>query len=162
MKNAYHEKEIIRLSASAPRSRRDLHAFLKERGFKSEDGFYFIDRRDGPKPWQAISVMTVNVFNQDSAACETEEEAAGNPGEWDELKVDYLLATLPASFIGTCASECESLAAQFDLQIELGNASIKPGELQSALLQIADDLTAEFDEPGSETLGILIELSYGR
>jgi hypothetical protein len=162
MTDDYHEKETIRLFGGGPKSRRDLHAFLIARGFTSEDEFYFIDRPDRPKPWQSISVMTVNVFNQGLAAYESAEDIAEPATEWDELKVDYLLATLPASFVEKCAVECETLAARFDLQIELGDAPVKPGELQSALQKIVDHLTDQFDEPGSESLGILIELSYGR
>ena len=161
MENDYHEKETIRLSASEPKSRCDLHVFLKGRGFTSEDEFYFVDRPDTPKPWQAISVVTVNVYRQGSAVYETEEDVAETPGQWDELKVDYLLATLPPAFIEKCAVECEALAAQFGLRIELGGEAIKPGQLQSTLQQIAHKLTTAFDEPGSETLGILIAESYG-
>ncbi|GAA5497024.1 hypothetical protein Rhal01_03212 [Rubritalea halochordaticola] len=162
MGDDYHEKETITLTAGETKSRSELHSFLKSRGFKSEDEFYFVDRPDSPKPWQAISVMTVNVFNQGSAVYETEEDVAEAPGQWDELKVEYLLASLPQSFIEKCAIECETLAAQFDLQMELGGEAIKPGQLQSTLQKIADKLTSELNEPGSETLGILIAQSYGR
>ena len=162
MSNDHHEKEIIRLSANKPKARRELHEYLKERGFASEDDFYFLDRPDTPKPWQSISVMTVDVFNRGSTVHETEEDIAEYPGQWDELRVDYPLATLPPFLFETCVAECEALAVRFGLQMELGGDFITSGQLRSTLMKIADDLTAELDEPGSETLRILIEQSYSR
>ena len=158
----YYEKEIIRLTAVESKRFGELHEFLKKRGFKHEGDFYIIDRLDTPKPWQAISILTLNVFGQGSSVHKNEENIVGQSGEWDELKVDYLLATLPAFYIEKCAIECEALAIQFDLKIELNGVSIKLGQLQAALQQIADKLTSEWDEPGSEIIGILIEQSYGR
>ena len=162
MENNYHEKETIRLVASESKSRMDLHIFLKGRGFTSEDEFYFLDRNDAPKPWQSISVMTVNVFDRGSTVYETAEDVVEAPGVWDELQVDYLLATLPPVFIEKFANECEILAVQFNLKMEMGGRIVPPGQLQLALQAIATNLTNELDEPGSETLRILIEQSYGR
>lgn len=162
MGDNYHEKEAIRLVAREPKSRWELHRFLKERGFTNEDDFYFLDRPDQPKPWQSISVMTASVFYQGAAVYETEEDMEEKPGQWDELRVDYLLATLPTSFIETCAVECEALAAQFELALEVNGNPINPGQLRSMLQQIADQVAAEWDAPGSEFLSILIEQSYPR
>lgn len=162
MQPNYHEKEVITLVAGEPQSRQELHVFLTGRGFTSEDDFYYLARRDVPKPWQSISVMTVHVANRGLDSCEIEDAGEVKTGLWEELSVDYLMATLPAPFIQKCAAECKSLAARFDLRIKLANIPVKPGGLLPALQQIADNLTAELDEPGSESLRILIEMSYPR
>lgn len=162
MGDEYHELKVIRLCANEPKSRRDLHVFLKGRGFVSMDDFYFIDRPDKPEPWQAISVISVHVFHQGTAVYETEKDIAESPGLWDELRVEYLLATLPRSFIETYAVECQALVAQFDLRMDLNGDPLEPDQLRPTLDKIADELTAQLDEPGSESLRILIELSHGR
>ena len=105
--------------------------------------------------------MTVDVFKMGNAVYETEEDVAEKASEWDELRIEYLLASLPPAFIESCAIECEALAAKFDLQIELSSKPIQPGQLQTHLEDIADKLTASWGEPGSETLGILIALTRG-
>ena len=93
---------------------------------------------------------------------ETEDIDLAKPGQWDELRINYLLHSLPAKFIEPCAVECETLAATYDLRIELDGVYIKPGQLYSTLQKVADVLTAELDEPGSESLGILRALYHGR
>lgn len=106
--------------------------------------------------------MTVNVFATGAEVYETEGDVGEGAACWDELRIDYLLATLPVFFIEKCAAECEALAVQFGLRVELDGVPLGPGKIYSVLKEIADNLTAEWDEPGSETLGILIEQLYGR
>ncbi len=153
----YHEKKEIRLIGRELRSRKELHSFLRSRGFKSEDDFYFLDRIDQAQPWQAISVMTIDVIRGGAAIYETEEDIKDKTTQWDELKVEYLLASLPRDCIARCAIECECIANAFGLDISLGGEAFTRGGLQTALEQIADKLSVEVDEPGSEALGILIQ-----
>jgi hypothetical protein len=154
MNPSYHEREAIRLIASVPGSRGELHDFLKRRGFSREDDFYLMDRPDVAEPWQSITVMSIDVLDEGAG------DADGLP--WVALEVSYLMATLPASFIATCVGECESLAGRFDLRMEFGGEAVSPGQLGEVLRKIAGKLTEEFDGPGSELLAILIEQSYGR
>jgi len=162
MAEDFHEKEEIRLSASESKSPSELHVFLKGRGFTSEDDFFYLDRRDTPESWQAISVISINVYWQGVAVDDTDDDTAEAPRQWDELRVEYLLASLPPAFIDQCVLECEALADRFGLRIQLNGDPMKPGELRSALRDVADGLAEQWYEPGSEALGILIAESYGR
>ena len=160
MQNDLHEREEIWLKASDNLPRLELQNLLFSRGFKAEDDFYFLDRPDAPKPWQAISVMTIDVLFRGSMIKDLEEECDAEAGEWDTLRIEYLMASLPTQFIEDCAKECEAIASRFGLQIKLGNAVLERGQLQSRLQKIADNLASEVDEPGSEALGILIAQLY--
>lgn len=160
MKNDYHEKEVISLKHKSNKSRRDLHSFLIQRGFKSEDDFYFIDRTDKPKPWQAISAMSVNIRYENSSIYKTEDDIVEEESVWDELKIEYLMASLPRSYIELCVNHCELIAKEFELDIEFENQVLDAKKLSDKLNSIANQLTKNFDCPGSENLGILIAMSY--
>jgi len=161
MSDEYHEKETIRLLSGKRKSRLELDDYLLDRGYKREDEFYFLDRPDTVEAWQSLSVLTIDVYRHGNTLHGREGDIVTEQDAWDELCITYLLATLPVTFIDVCADECESLAEQFDLKLELDGRSLRQAdELRPELNKIANELTKRWGEPGSESLGILIELSY--
>jgi hypothetical protein len=162
MKSDYHEKETILLKGSQLHDRKLLHKWLRKRGYRSEDDFYYLQRKGRFRPWQTSTLITLNVRRGGHEIYETEEDLIEGIGtNWDELRSEYLMATLPRECIAAVTAEIAAIAAEFDLTIEYCGAVVDIAELASRLNAVADQLTSEFDEPGSEALAILIERQYG-
>lgn len=161
MKDDYHETEIIFLKASTRCSRKSLHAFLRKRGFAAIDDFYQLLRREPPEPWQSSSVVSIQVLLAGTEVYETEEDVDdGISGVWDELRLEYLMATLPREYIDILIAEIDAISREFQLQIVYFEEKRTSSGLSSRLNQIADRLSSDWDAPGSEILRILIEQKY--
>jgi len=161
MPNTFHEKETISLKTVSDCSLAHLHDFLLSCGYRMEDDFYYLDRADTPKPWQSTSAVTVNVLKSGEGLNDLNLEGVGtSEPAWDELQIEYLLATLPAHYIDSTCNECERIARRFNLQISLEGKDLTATELRTRLRDIAKNLTIEWSEPGSETLAILIQDLY--
>lgn len=162
MKTEYHEKETIILKASRLLDRITLDKWLRKRGFRSEDEFYYLPRKGRCEPWQTSTLVSLNVRRSGRSVYETEEDMAeGLATTWDELQADYLLATLPRDYISSMICEIDALATQFSLKVEYRGETIAATELEKRLNAVADELSKEWDAPGSETLAVLIEQQYG-
>jgi hypothetical protein len=162
MKTEYHEKETIVLKAPQPLDRTTLDKWLRKRGFRSEDEFYYLPRKGRCEPWQTSTIVSLDVRRAGSSVYETEEDMAeGLATNWDELRADYLLATLPRDYIASMVFEIDALVMQFGLKVEYQGETMAATELEMHLNAVADQLSKEWDAPGSETLAILIEQQYG-
>lgn len=162
MKTDYHEKETVVLKAPHSLERTRLDKWLRKRGFRAEDDFYHLQRKGRVQPWQTSTVISLDVRCSGQGVYETEEDLAEGRGtSWDELRADYLLATLPRDCIASLVREIDALVTEFGLRLEYRGDVVEPVELAKHLNAIADQLSKEWDEPGSETLAILIEQQYG-
>lgn len=163
MNDELHEKETVRLVGKQAQQRSLLHAYLKDRGFTSEDDFYFLDRPDKPQPWQSISLITVDIFLNGEAVYETEEDINESESSfWDELDVSYLLASLPVEYVKIFCEEVSALCIGFDLQCKHGGEILDYTSLLERFQRIVTELSESFGEPGSEDLAILIQEMYPR
>lgn len=159
----YHEVEVLVLKSAQKQSRRRLHEYLCAEGFASEDDFYYLNRRDKIAPWQSSSLVEVSIFLEHAAVYGTQEDIK-EQGDllWDELHAEYLFATLPRCCIGEFLDIAFRLAEAFNLGVWYGGKCVSKSAAMSAFLQIADQLVKEVDEPGSESLRILIQMHYER
>jgi len=162
VKTNYHEQEFITLKSPHKQERKLLHIFLRKRGFKPEDDFYELLRKGRCEPWQSSAVLGIDVRSGGEDIYETEEDIdEGLETTWDELRCDYPLATLPREYIADMVREVEALVTEFKLSVVWNGEAVDPVELAKRLNAIADQLSSEWDVPGSETIGILIEQEYG-
>lgn len=162
MKIDYHEEETVFLRSPQPQQRTALDRWLRQRGFQAVDDFYNLKRKGRCEPWQTSTIVTLSIRRDGDDVYETEEDLAeGEATTWDELKADYLLATLPRDCIVPLVCEIEALATAFNLSIKYLGEPVDSGELLNRLNAIADQLSRDWDEPGSESLAILIEQQYG-
>jgi hypothetical protein len=163
MKTNYHEKETIILKSPKTWDRRALHTFLQKRGFKTEDDFYELFRKGPRDPWQSSAIMSVTVFQAGKSVYETEEDIQeGATTSWDELRCEYLMATLPREAIFDFIREVDALVEEFSLEIVWNGEKMASIELTNRLNAIADHLSTKWDAPGSETLRILIQQQYAQ
>lgn len=162
MKTEYHEQETVTLKASHLLDRNILHKWLRKRGYRSEDEYYYLPRKGRCEPWHSASLISLDVKRAGLSVYETDEDIVeGIATTWDELQANYLLATLPRDYIASMVCEIYALAIQFDLKVEYCGDTIETAELEKRLNAVADQLSKEWDVPGSETLAMLIEQQYG-
>ena len=163
MTTQYHEKETVYLKAQRRFDRVSLDKWLRDYGFKAEDDFYYIPRKDRCEPWQSPTVLSIDIRLAGKDVYETEEDVVeGRTTQWDELKIEYLLASVPRDCIKTLIGVISELIRDFPVGGEYMGERVTTEILAHRLNEIADRLTKEWDAPGSETLAILIEQAYGR
>lgn len=160
-KGEFHERQVVELRASSPRSRIDLHHFLLGIGFTSEDDYYYLDRREPVPQWQSRSLVSVDVLRAGEPVDETEDDVHdGETTDWDSLSVGYLLATLPPRCIDEAVASIDAVATHYGLEILHQGAREDASGLRRKWMALADWLRENHAEPGSEDLRILIEMSY--
>lgn len=163
MTDIYHEKETVTLVSKEPLSRETLHKYLKNRNFKSEDDFYYLDRKDRAKPWQAISVLTVDLTMNGEPVYETEKDMEESAcSSWDQLNLSYLMASLPEKYMEVICDEIFLLCQHFDLTCNHKGVVFDQYSLFDCFKEYAKELTENYGSPGSEDLAFIIQATYPR
>jgi hypothetical protein len=161
--NPYHEAERIELHAGTPRLRKELHGFLKDRGFRSIDDFYVLPRRGRVMPWQSQDIVVLDVRLAGNAVYEAREDIAeGTAGAWDCLQLKYPMASVPSECLSVFVSHAAALASHFDLAIRYQDHEMPLDDVARELASIADHLSENWFDPGSENLALLILDEYPR
>lgn len=157
----YHEKEVVILRAKDARCFDKLHRFMVRSGARMVDDFYLVDRADKPAIWQSEAVCLIEVLLDGEELGVYDDEIAGGTFVWNELRVEYLLATLPRENISKVCSICQSIVEAFNLDLTFNGTSYETvSEIERLMNGIANGLALEFGEPGSEEICILIEDGY--
>ena len=159
MKPNYHEKETVLCKSSKPQIRKQLHKWLKARGYKSEDDFYFLKLKGKKQSWQSDSLMSVDVLLNENEVYETEDDIQeGNSSFWDTLKISYLMASHPREYISVFVNEIMEISNTFGLTIQFQSHEQSIDLLSTELNQIADELEQNWGGAGSKSLAIMIQL----
>ncbi|KQV49767.1 hypothetical protein [Duganella sp. Root336D2] len=157
MKAEHYEKLTVTLFRESTVSRKELHTWLKRRGYKSEDDFYYLVRKGRVPTWQTDTIATVELKLSGTPIYETEEDVEeGISTCWNSLEVEYLMASLPRECIDSFVEEVTQLSAHFDLKLQFEQALTDPHSIRGAFNRIADRLERDFGGAGSEELAILI------
>jgi len=126
------------------------------------DNFYLLDRADKPSIWQSETICLIEVSLDGEELEVYDEEISGSASFWNELRVEYLLATLPRENISKFCSICKKIVEEFNLHLTFNGTQYETiSEVERLMNVMADRLTSEFGEPGSEEICILIEEEYG-
>jgi len=161
--NQYHEKESVILRGTVRRSRGDLARYLRGLGFQAIDDFYTYPRPGRLPKWQSLDLLSVDVLIQGKAVYETEDDVAdGVATEWDSLRCDYLLATLPRECIVRAVALVGEICGSWQLELTYAESAVDSSELLARWNEIASNLASKYAPPGSEELAILIASSYPR
>lgn len=151
-----HEAEEVLLRAKPCRSARELWRLLPKIGFQLDDDVFTLPRTDRGRPrWQSDAIAYVTVLRGD-------EELYEDDGEWDVVRLDYHLATLPRHFIWPFSASAAELAAHLNLPLEFRGAEVSPEQLRVRLMEYAEEVAAHFGEPGSKDVRMFIEATYPR
>jgi hypothetical protein len=159
----YHEVEQFILKSDKLNSRKQLHQFLRSRGFTSIDDFYVLDRKNQYPAWQSEEVISLAIRRDGTEVYETAEDMEEyGATDWTDIQCEYLLATLPRECIALALDEVGCLCKEFDLKVYWNGRVLGVPELSDELHSIADQLSQEFGEPGSEALDLIIEEEFDR
>src|SRR5260370_40130334 len=151
-----HEVEVVSFQTDSPQQVAPLAALLESLGFTLHDDVYSLDRVDKVQPWQHGSIVEVEMLLDGKEVFDLE-------GEWNSLKLKYLLAFLPADYICIFVDSVFAVARELNLSPVLGGEVTTRDGLLERLSAFAQDLESELGEqPGSEGLAIIIHGTYPR
>jgi hypothetical protein len=150
-----HESESVHLLLGHRVLVAELRPHFIEAGFTEEDDFFFLPRQDGCYPWQSNDIVTVDFFDGDRQVdCD---------GVCDRAHFNYLFASLPAAHIATFVSTLGWFRGVLGGELEHRSEMLDPDGVRSKFDGYIRDLLDEVNEqPGSESLAILIQDSYPR
>lgn len=107
--------------------------------------------RDGNR----TSLVAVYIFNDEVEVYEPEVQ-------WNKLVLKYLLATQPRAGILLFSTHVTEISKRLNIPMTFRGKLVTHEELERSLNSIADELTAEIGEPGSQDVAIVIESTYPR
>lgn len=152
-----HEVETVTFRTSSPRPLREAKDVFISCEFKLHDDVLSIDR-DEPFPvWQHSSIA------------EVEFQLAGREvfgfsrGKWDSVHVEYLFSSLPFDCLTDYLKAISTLSDLLQIQPEYMGKVKSVAEIRDAMLRHREELLEHTgEEPGSETLAILVHSTYPR
>ncbi len=152
-----HELEIVEFRTQPPRARAELLPMFLSMGFRQYDDVVSLDRTDKSPPWQTSTIVAVEVH-------QAGREVYGfKDGDWNTLKLGYLLPSLPFAFVDRFVAAVSAVGASLDLRPQFGGETIEIADLKSLFLGFREELLEQTGcEPGDENLAILIQSTYPR
>lgn len=161
-----HEKEVVSLMLDPPRPVSSLADTLSSIGFRRMDDFCYLPRRDQGSVWQSETVTTATFYavgSELSQYVDEEPEDDSADLQSDEIRFDYLLASLPEACIQTFLSSLRHLQELIGGRLVHRDESVSMANLEACFLCYVEDIEQELAEaPGSEFLAIFISESYPR
>ena len=152
-----HEYEDVFFRPVTPQPCSKLWAFLKSLKCTLNDESFSFDRDTKSKlpGWQSETIFAVHVYSNGKEVFDADEE-------WDLLKCRYLLATQPSEYIDVFVYKIDALSSKLDLLPIYKDSEVNTHSLKVCLIEIANRLSIDIAEPGSEDLAIVIESTYPR
>jgi hypothetical protein len=160
-----HEKEVVSLRLYQSQRVSALADSLASIGFTKSDDFCFFPRADRGPAWQSETVTTATFYLGDSELCQylDEPEPDSTDSACDEIRFDYLLASLPQPCIGVFISLLRSVQQLFGGRFSHLGEPLDIDTLETVFSRYVADIEQELaEDPGSEFLAIYISQSYPR
>lgn len=152
-----HEVEFVEMHSNTKRPVSELLPIFRSLGFSLHDDVVSLDRKGRIPPWQARSIIDVEVL------CGKEEVFGFGEGEWDDLRFSYLFASLPFELAERFIEIVFQLSDKLEMSVTYHGGEVIASELKSEFSLRKDELFSETgEEPGSEALAILIQSTYPR
>ena len=147
------EEVFIVLRLASPRSAGVLNRILRDAGATLSYDVYNFDRVDKHPVWQSESFAHVELL-ADGKGVDPQDAA-------DEVRLVYPMATIPSSFILTFVDLVFLLADRLAAAVLADGQVVAHDDLLAELDQITTSLMEAWgEEPGSESLAIMIEGRY--
>lgn len=131
-----------------------INRVMKETGATLHYDVYGYDRTDKGPVWQSESYIYVALF--------CNGHGVDAQSSVDKIELQYPLATIGSEYISKFADTAIELASELNCRLLLNGEEIDRNALITYCENMATELMSEWgEEPGSETLRILIEQNYG-
>jgi hypothetical protein len=149
----FHQIVTVELELDKQYSAGEINRILKESGATLHYDVYGFERADKGPIWQSESYIYVALF------CDGNEVDAH--ATVDKIEFQYPMATIGSEYISRFVDTVTTLASIFNVRIQVGGSHIDKKHLISHCEDIVTELMSEWgEEPGSETLRMLIEQNY--
>lgn len=155
MDTEFYEEVAVTLALAEAVSAGRLNRILRDLGATLYYDVYSFDRPDKHPRWQSEAFASVDLTLNG-------ERADAQDGA-DTIRVSYPLATVPSTFIGPYVELVYTLADRLDgVPVHYDGRPITAPELTVELERMVTELMTEWgEEPGSQTLVMMIESQYG-
>jgi hypothetical protein len=151
-----HEVETVTIQAEEPQSIAALLPLFKRLGFSLHDDVLSLDRSDRNPPWQHSSIVEVELLHNGEEVFDVEDY-------WDTMHIKYLFASLPYELAEKFVEVAFSISKSLSLPLIHRGEVVTSILLRQRFMSYKEEILAETgDEPGSESLAILIQSTYPR
>ncbi|MDR6227191.1 hypothetical protein [Desmospora profundinema] len=157
-----HESKEVFLIPSSPQPCSKLAEALLPLGYTEDDGFYYLKRTGEHPNWQSENIVSVDVYKDGQEIEAIEDEFDDEPCEWDKLKFEYLLATLPVYTIDLFVDGVTQVSEKLKYPLIYEGRKVSSQELKKEFRKCANELRRNVGEPGSKSVRIEIALTYPR
>ncbi len=149
----FHQIVSVDIELKKAYSAGGINRILKEFGAKLHYDVYSFERIDKGPIWQSESYIYVALFYKGKEVDAQETS--------DRIELQYPLATIGSEYISKFAEIVTNLASFFNSNPKLDSTIVDKKGLVSHCDELVTELITEWgEEPGSETLKILIESNY--
>jgi len=153
MNDPFYQIVSIDIGLDRQYSAGEINRILKELGATLHYDVYGFERLKKGPIWQSESYVYVVLF------CNNEEVDAQNA--IDKIELQYPLATIGTEYISKFVDVAIKLGERFNSRTLLNGTPVDKNKLTSYCDGLVSDLMKEWgEEPGSETLRMLIEQDY--
>ncbi|MGJ8638268.1 MAG: hypothetical protein ACSHYA_02650 [Opitutaceae bacterium] len=148
-----HEKEEFSLKLREEFRHSDMPEILASRKYSREDDFAYLPRHS-PMPWEAISLVSIDFFRGN-------EPVYLEDHDFERLQISFLPASTPIEEWEIFFNELLELSKALNSSIEYKSNEMNEDTLRAlSALWEKEILDESGDLPGSETVGILLDLEY--
>ncbi len=149
----FHQMIDVKIIFKKPFQAGKLNRLLKGLGAKLHYDVYSFERSDEIPIWQSESFVYVSLFYE-GAEVDAQDTS-------DSMELSYPLATIGTEYIVKFAEVMEQVSKELEGQSLLNGVAINKEGFIAHCDELATELMQEWgEEPGSETLRILIESNY--
>lgn len=151
----FHETVSITIDLPKAISPGEANRRLKSLGARLDYDVYSFYREDDPPIWQSDIIAQLRLFLKGQ-----EVYAQDN---FDEIRVEYPLATIDSSFINVFFRILREISQEFEGELKMHGKAVSEEEALGHFDELLSNLMKNWgEEAGSRSLVIMIEQSYPR
>ena len=154
MVDDFHEDKLVTIRLTSSCSAGAGNLLFRKMGFNLHYDVYAFAASHA-EPWQSDQIADVSLYSDD-----VEVDAQD---DFDQIVMSFLLASRPSSDIDLFLNLVERVTSEFGGTIEYAGRVMTIGDIKSEFMSCVDSLLKEWgEEPGSESLALMIEDKYSR
>lgn len=150
----FHEEKLVTVRLTSSCSAGAGNLLFRKLGFNLHYDVYALAASHA-EPWQSDQIADVSLYF-DGAEVDAQDD-------FDQIVMSYLLASRPSSDIDLFLDLVEKVTSEFDGTFEYTGREMTIRDVRSEFVSCVDSLLKEWgEEPGSESLAIMIEENYSQ
>lgn len=152
MGDDFHEEKLVTVRLTSSCSAGAGNLLFRRMGFNLHYDVYAFAASHA-EPWQSDQIADVSLYSGD-----VEVDAQD---DFDQIVLSFLLASRPSSDIDLFLNLVERVTSEFGGTIEYAGRVMTISDIRSEFMSCVESLLNEWgEEPGSESLALMIEEKY--